>query len=196
MRAPVPRRVYSLLVVLGLALTWLLVPQLSHFSPAAAQSATGTGSSACLTSPATVLPTAMPTATPAGTVPANISSVGTVSAVPAATPAFPIIVCPTLPAGAATTPVAVVNLCGLVTAFTPATASTTGSVTVNGQTAIIPVGYVAPSYVKVGASIILVFTAAGNKLVEISPGNCLSAAVPDAGSGGYRVGPQSWLFGY
>jgi hypothetical protein len=105
-----------------------------------------------------------------------------------------------LPAGGTQVPPnPTISICGLVTAFTPASASLTGSITVNGITVTIPVGYVAPSYVTTGANIILVFTATGNNLVEISPGNCptpvpLAADAPETSAQGMHVAGLGFRF--
>jgi hypothetical protein len=180
MNTPKVRRVGALLVLAVLGLALALVPQLFRQNPAAAQIVGGVGASQCLT--------------PVGTGTASVFFVGSVAAT------FPFVVCTPLPGGVVVTPNPAVGICGIVTAYTPASASTSGTMTVNGVTITIPVGYVPPSYFKVGANVLVYFTVSGNNLVDISPGNCptpvpLSATAPAGGAGPIRVGANN-LFIY
>ncbi|GAC1321826.1 MAG: hypothetical protein NVSMB22_07950 [Chloroflexota bacterium] len=81
-----------------------------------------------------------------------------------------------------------------MSAYTAPTASTAGSLTVNGLLIPIPAGYTPPSYLKVGATVYEVFLAPGGQLIEISPGFCtvpLAATRVGLGGAAYRTGKVS-----
>ena len=83
-----------------------------------------------------------------------------------------------------------VAICGRVSAYTAPTASTAGSLTVNGLLLPIPAGYTAPGYLAVGATVYVVFLSPGGQLIEISPGNCSVPlrAYPQNPGGAFRSG--------
>ena len=186
----------ALLLLASLGLALALVPRSARL--VSAQTSTGGTTGATIQCPTLFgqVPTPLPATLgvpPTATGTAAPSPTATGTAAPA--PPIPAVLCQPVsaPVGTATGATFSVAICGTVTAYTAPTASLGGSLTVNGATIVIPAGFPALSYLSVGATAYVVFLAPGGQLIEISPGTCVTTAVPLAahavsGGGARRVG--------